>query len=89
MQMYFDAEDLIVQYTGVDIISTQKGASQFCPLSAQFDTAWLWMGKNPVNPPAYGIPLENVTSLTLDEFSKLMTGDPKQACFIVNGDVFK
>jgi hypothetical protein len=86
MQMYFDEEDLIVQYAGDNIIPGQKGSSQVCPLSAQFDSIWLWMGKNPHDPPGFGVPLETVTSLTLNSFSKLMTGDPENACFIFNGD---
>jgi hypothetical protein len=89
MQMYFDEVDLIVQYTGTHIIPSQKGSSQVCPLTAQFDTAWIWMGKQPINPPGQGVPLEDVTSLTLDEFSKLMTGDPNHACFIFDGNAFK
>jgi hypothetical protein len=88
MQMYFDADDLIVQYAGDNIIPGQKGLSQVCPLTAKFDSIWLWMGKNPHNSPRLGTSLETATSLTLDSFSKLMTGDPKHACFIINGNVF-
>jgi len=88
MQMYFDAVGLIVQYAGNDIIPRQKGASQVCPLTAKFDAVRLWMGKNPRHPPGEGISLEKTTSLTMDAFSKLMTGDPNHACFTFDGDVF-
>jgi len=89
MQMYFDTVDLIVQYSGSEIIPPQKGSSRVCPLAAQFETVWLWMGKNPVYPPGQGKSLQEVTSLTLDEFSELMNGDPQNACFTFKGDVFK
>jgi hypothetical protein len=88
MNMFFDAEDLIVQYTGVDIISNQEGGSQFCPLSAHFDSARLWMGKNPEDPPGLGVSLENISSLSLEEYSKLMTGNLEDACFDLRLDQF-
>lgn len=89
MQIYFDEVDMIVQYTGVNIIPSQQGSSQVCLLTVQFDTVWLWMGENPGNPPGQGVPLEDVTSLTLTEFSQLMLGDPDHACFIFDGNAIK
>ena len=89
MDMYFDKVDLIVAYSSTSINSNPNGTLQVCPLTAQFDDARLWMGKNPINPPGHGVPLEDVTSLTLDEFSTLMTGNPTHACFIVDGNAFK
>lgn len=88
MVMRFDRVELIAEYTGYDIIPRQKGSSQVCPLTAQFESVRLWMGKDPVYPPADGILLEEATSLTMKEFSKLMTGDLSKACFTVNGEVF-
>lgn len=89
MNMYFDKIDLIVEYSSTSINSNlQNWSLQVCPLTDQFDTAWLWMGKNPEDPPGQGRSLESVTSLTLEEFSKLMTGDLNQACFTLNGDIF-
>ena len=89
MNMYFDALDLIVSYSGTDLIFG-KVPSRVCPLSAQFDSAWLWIGKNPLYPPleAGTKSIEEVASITLDEFVELMTGDPDQACFIFDGGVF-
>lgn len=88
MQMYYDSLDLIIQYAGSNIIPAQKVGSVVCPLEAQFDAVWLWMGKNPDYPPGEGVPLEKVTSMTIDEFSTLMTKTPDQACFFINSDVF-
>jgi hypothetical protein len=90
MTLYFNDIDLIVDYSSTNFsYPNENWKLEVCPLTDQFDSAWLWMGKNPVYPPGQGVPLETVTSMTLDEFSKLMTGDPNNACFIVNGDVFK
>jgi hypothetical protein len=89
MKMYFDSVNLIVQYFGTDIIPLPKGPTQFCPLAAHFSSVWLWMGKNPLNPPIEALPIEKVTSLTIEEFSQLMTGDPQRACFIFNGGAFQ
>jgi hypothetical protein len=90
MDMYFNEKDLIVEYSSTSITpNLQNWTLQVCPLTAQFESAWLWMGKDPRYPPGPGVPLERVTTLTLDEFSKLMTGDPNHACFIVDGNVFK
>lgn len=89
MQMYFDSVDLMVQYAGDEIIPSQKGLSQVCPQTVQFDSVWLWMGKNPTNPPGKGVPLEKAASMTVDQFSKLITGDPNHACFSFNGNAFQ
>jgi hypothetical protein len=89
MKMYFDSVDLIIQYFGTDIIPLPRRPTQFCPMAAHFSSVWLWMGKYPLHPPIEALPLEKVTSLTMEEFSKLMTGDPKQACITFKGDAFQ
>ena len=89
MIMYFDTIDLIVEYGGQDIIPwQQKSSPHFCPLAAQFEIVRLWMGKDPIDPPANAVQLEKATSMTMEEFSKLMTEEPNQACFNLKGDMF-
>lgn len=88
MQIYFDAVDLIVQYTGDKIIPGQRGLSQICPQIVQFDSVWLWMGKNPQYSPVEGVPLEKATSMTVEEFSKMLVDDPDHACFPFDGNAF-
>jgi hypothetical protein len=90
MVMYFDTIDLIIEYSGDNIIPwQQKGSPQVCPLGAQFDIVRIWMGKDPVYPPAHVVPLEKATSLTLEEFSKLlMAGTPEKACINLKGEMF-
>ena len=80
MIMYFDASNLIVNYSGYDM--TPK---KFCPLTAPFDFVRVWIGENPPDTPSFPTwPLDKATSLTVDQFSQLMLGDPKKACFAVN-----
>jgi len=82
MIMYFDASDLIVHYRGYNM-----NPKRFCPLTAPFDFVRLWMGHNPPDTPSFEtVPLEKVTSLTIDQFSQLMMGDPEKACFTVKGE---
>lgn len=88
MVLYFDKVDLIIEYDGYDY--TFDGSSfEICPLTNQWDNVRVWMGENPHNPPpSFGVPLQEATSLTMEEFSELMTGDPEKACFELKGEVF-
>jgi hypothetical protein len=88
MVMYFDELDLIVEYAGNNIISGTNESPGVCPLTDQFDSVRVWMGKDPQYPPQNAIPLEKATSMTMEEFSKLMTGDPSKACFNLKGEMF-
>ncbi len=88
MIMYFDASDLnpdlIVLYSG-----SNMNPLRLCPLTAPFDFVRLWMGYKPPDPPSFAtVPLEKATSLTLDQFTQLMIGDPKKACFTLNAIAF-
>jgi len=89
MSMYFDESDLIAKYTGQNMLSTNNHSPRLCPLTAPFDYVRLWLGSNPPYPPLAGIPLDEATSLTMDQFTQLMLGDPTKACFTVNGDAFR
>lgn len=85
MTFYYDSRDLIVYYYGEHL----GEKPQICPLTDQFDLVRIWMGKDPYNPPKNFSSMESVTSLTMEEFVKLMTGNPEQACFKLNLDAFK
>lgn len=85
MTMYFEGADIIVNYHGYHM-----KPDNFCPLSAPFDFVRLWIGKNPENTPSYEtLPLEKVSTLNTEEFSRLILGDPQKACFSLNVDMFK
>ena len=94
MVLYFDDLDLITEYSGYNMVPRVPHSPLFCPLTASIDSVRIWMGPNPPNPPegtdsfSQLIPLEEVTSLTIDQFTQIMLGDPQQACFIINGDKF-
>jgi hypothetical protein len=88
MDIYFDEFDLIVAYLGNHVISEEVGELEVCPLVAQFDMVALWMGKDPIDLPLHGVSVDKATGMTLEEFSKLMIGDPDKACFIVKAEEF-
>lgn len=87
MVLYFDTVELIVEYSGVEII-TDMATLKVCPLTAQVDSVRLWMGDLPQYPPPTGVPLEDGTSLTLESFSELMVGNPNDACFNLKTEKF-
>lgn len=87
MDMYFDSVDLIVQY-GITNIIPYQNSPQICPLTAQFDSVRVWMGKDPYAPPFELVPLEKATSMTMNEFADLMTGNPNKACFNIDATKF-
>jgi hypothetical protein len=88
MVIYFENVELIVEYTGYNITGGTRSSPQVCPLTDNFDSVRLWMGPDPQNPPPSGVPLEDATSLTMEEFSKLITGDADMACFNLKGEKF-
>ncbi len=90
MTMYFDSINLIAFYSGYNMIADRPRSPRVCPLTDPFDHVQLWMGENPPHQPSFEtVSLEEATSLTIEQFTQLMLGDPQQACFVVNGDVFE
>ena len=79
MTLYFESIDLIVNYYSYDD-EDDTGVFRICPLLNQQDVVSIWFGKNPIYPPLPAVPLEEATSMTLEEFSKLMTGEREDAC---------
>lgn len=86
INLYFDDYDLIAEFHSLD--GPEPSSPKECPLAVTYDSVWLWMGKNPYYPPIGGVPLDKGTSLTIDEFVKLMTGDSDHSCFTLNLDAF-
>ena len=87
IEMYFKAVDLIVQYFGYDI-PVENETYRVCPLSDNFDLVSIWLGKNPVDPPLNKVSLEEASSMTLEEFAELMTGDTESACINLKYEAF-
>jgi hypothetical protein len=89
MTMYFKDDDLVVHYIGSNLFPAQNHSPLFCPLTALFEHARLWLGPDPPNLPTFdAVSLEQATSLTMEQFTQLMLGDPQEACFTINGDLF-
>jgi hypothetical protein len=88
MNLYFDTLDLIVEYASYNTLRGTIENPRACPLTDQVSIIKLWMGKNPKYPPRVAVPLEKATSMTMDQFSKLMTGDPNKACINFKGEMF-
>jgi len=89
MIMYFEPSHLIALYSGYNMLPDRPNSPQLCPLTAPFDHVRLWMGANPTDPPSFEtVSIEEATSLSMDQFTQLMLGDPQKACFVINGDVF-
>jgi hypothetical protein len=84
MDVYYDANDLIIEYSSYDL----GKKLQICPYSDQLTSIRLWLGENPISPPLDTVLLEEATSMTMEEFSKLMTGDPQKACFNLKEEMF-
>lgn len=90
MIIYYDEIDLIALYSGYEMIPGHPSSPQFCPFTFPISHVRLWIGPNPPAPPQMpSVPLEQATTLTIDQFTQLMLGDPQDACFILNGDAFQ
>ncbi len=87
MEMYFEKVKLIVQYIGTNLLNAGDQL-EICPLTNQVEYIHIWMGDDPRYPPSPGVPLEKATSLTIKEFSELMTGDIDKACFVLKEEAF-
>jgi hypothetical protein len=84
MDVYFDNVKMIIEYK----FDISFNKIRICPLVDQVIDLRFWIGNDPINPPEGGLPLEETTSLSLDTFSKLMTGEPKRACFNIKPEAF-
>jgi hypothetical protein len=89
LTMNFEKLDFSVQYTGYNMYPDRPDRPELCPLQAAFDGVELWIGSPRPNPPFGGMTIDEVTSLTTEQFSKLMVGDKNAACFVINGDKYK
>lgn len=90
MVLYFENAELIVSYTGSDLLNTLNSSSdlEICPVTNRVGHIRLRIGKNPQFPPKQGVPLEEASSLNLQDFAKLMLGKPEEACLNLNSEAF-
>lgn len=87
MYLYFDTVDLIVEYYSYDI-TFETTSFRVCPLTDQIFSVGVWMGQDPQHPPLDAVPLTEATTMTMEEFVKLMKGNPNNACIDLKEEVF-
>jgi hypothetical protein len=88
MVTYFDVVHTIIEYGISYDMQFENSSFRICPLIDQHSGLRIWFGSNPEDPPLRGVPLEQATSMTIEEFSKLMTGNPNNACFNLKEEAF-
>jgi hypothetical protein len=77
MTIFYDKLDMIIQYS-----SPEGRDLKICPLTDWIDYIRIWFGKNPDHREfSDRVPLATATTMTMEEFGELMTGDPGKACF--------
>ena len=87
MDMHFDQYNLIVEYIVYGYM--ENSFPRVCPLNIPFRSISLWMGKDHSYPAGDVVLLEKGTSLTLEDFSNLLTGDANKACFTLKEEAFQ
>ncbi len=87
MVMYFEPLNFIIEYE-FGVIPPPASSLYICPLTDQFTSIRLWLGKDVENTPIGGVLLEEATSMTNVEFAKLISEYPSDACLTLKGDLF-
>ena len=85
IDIYFDDIDVIYEYQSSDL---RVDDLRICPNQDNFNYIRLWSGKNPINPPFAGVPLEQSTTMTKENFVELLVTDTNGACFTVDKESF-
>lgn len=86
--VYFPEQRLFVEYVSHELRSL-NGLYQICPLISDYHYVSLWFGRNADDFPMMGMPLEEATTLTREEFSEVITGDSSQACLTLDPEQFQ
>lgn len=85
LSLYFIRTDLIVEYYIRDFKDLEINNVHLCPMLLKYDGIDVWLARKPFYSSRGGNPLQDVSSLSISEFSKRMLDDPKNACFEVDG----
>lgn len=88
MLLFFEQLDMIIEYNNWDNFTRTSEGIYVCPLIDQQNDIRIWIGNNSEQHPINGVPIDKATDLTIEEFSKLMLGQPKEACFYINESNF-
>jgi len=87
MVMSYDQIDLIVEYDQGWTTTDDSDLFTICPMTDQFTSASVIIGKNPEYPPS-GISIDKDPSVTLNGFVKIMLEKTNSACFSLSKNVF-
>ncbi len=86
MILEFKDLDLIIQYFHGWAI--EENLIKICPISDQYTSVSLYLGKDLEYPPHRAVPLENVSSLTPDQLTRLLTSNSEDKCFELSKSAF-
>jgi hypothetical protein len=90
MSVQYDQYPYAVVYFFAEV--RDEKSIHICPLSDKFDTVDIYFGFDPATYASKGIlgtPIEDVSSLNIDQFYPLMTKGKGSACFDLNADALK
>jgi len=80
MGLFYD--QMVIWYSGNQVVITPQTILQACPLeNHNIDRFDLTVGQSAEDVLIHGVDLTRMTSLTIDSFYDLMTGDADIACF--------
>lgn len=85
---------IVLKFNTVDMILEYWSDTQFydkvnetfilCPLTDQYSSVRIWLGKEPENTPLPGLSIEDTLPMTLEQFGELMTANPDDACLLID-----
>lgn len=84
LTLYYDELDLILEYVSSVYIDDENNIT-ICPLNDNMDGVSMWFGRQVSDTPQKkGIPLKEVSSISIDDFSSIMQMENKiEACIYV------
>jgi hypothetical protein len=86
MNIFFESNDLVVSYYEG---STQGGSFiRVCPSSDHYRAVMVYIGKDFYDQPFLGGSLEELTALTLTQFSDLVIGESGTDCLYLSSDAY-
>lgn len=84
----YESEKFIIDYTGQRTLNQPN--LYICPLKDRFiESVFVYLGDNLKIKPTNGKSLQDVSSISVDDFYEAMTGDINDACFYLNRGAFE
>lgn len=86
MILFYDEQDFTIEY--FHGLTREEDLIKACPASDLFTKVTIFLGKDLEYPPYGGVPLEKVTSMTVEQFTDLLQEGSGSACFEISKAVF-